>query len=263
MDVLRKCISPAAVDQALKTLPETLDETYERILLSIPADKSKDALRILQWLVFSTGPLHVDHIAELAVADPEGTLPFDLSRRPFNPEEFVSYCGSLVLIQPGSKWTRLAHFSVQEFLISDRIQLGQCSKYSIVKQPSQIAITRTCLAYLSGIDKQGASIYNKSKWEEFPLYHYAVRSWTLHAKAAGGPEITDLDHEISEFLTNDTDSTRWLQYQDGADLPLYRASFAGLYGLVKLLLNNKVNVNTQGGEYALLAASQGGHLEIT
>jgi ankyrin repeat protein len=33
--------------------------------------------------------------------------------------------------------------------------------------------------------------------------------------------------------------------------------------LVKLLLNNRVNVNTQGGKYALLAASQGGHLEIT
>jgi hypothetical protein len=163
MDVLRKCISPAAVDQALKTLPETLDETYKRILLSIPADKSKDVLRILQWLVFSTCPLHADYIAELAVADPEGALLFDLSRRPFNSEEFVSYCGSLVLIQPGSNWTRLAHFSVQEFLISDRIQLGQCSKYSIVRQPAQIAITQTCLVYLSGVNKQETSGYNKSK----------------------------------------------------------------------------------------------------
>jgi hypothetical protein len=67
MDVLRDCHSPAEIVQALKSLPKSLDETYERILQSIPTNRSKDALRILQWLVFSARPLGIDEFIVVRV----------------------------------------------------------------------------------------------------------------------------------------------------------------------------------------------------
>src|ERR1700728_1831825 len=114
MDVLRTCINHVEIVQALKSLPKTLDEIYERVLLSIPIYRIKDALRILQWLVFSARPLRIDEVAELLVADPERSPEFDLRRRPFNSQNIASYCGSLITIQTSTKEIRLAHYSVQE-----------------------------------------------------------------------------------------------------------------------------------------------------
>jgi hypothetical protein len=99
IDVLRGCHSPAEIVEALRSLPKSLDETYERILLSIPTSHRKDAVRILQWLVFSARPLRIDEVAELLVADPERSPEFDLNRRLFDPQDIASYCGSLVTIQ--------------------------------------------------------------------------------------------------------------------------------------------------------------------
>jgi hypothetical protein len=147
MDVLRTCISPAAINQALQSLPETLDETYERVLLGIPTNRSKDALRILQWLVFSARPLRINEVAELLVADPEGSPEFDLKRRPFDPQDIASYCGSLVITQTSTKEIRLAHYSVQEFLVSDRLT-SRCEVYKTIEQPASILIAKTCLIYI-------------------------------------------------------------------------------------------------------------------
>jgi hypothetical protein len=149
MDIIRTCICQDEIIQALESLPETLDETYQRILQSIPINRSKDALRILQWLVFSARPLRIDEVAELLVADPERNPEFNLKRRPFNPQDIASFCGSLVTTQPSRNEIRLAHYSVQEFLVSDRLT-GGCEMYNITKQPAHISIAKTCLIYLIG-----------------------------------------------------------------------------------------------------------------
>jgi hypothetical protein len=41
----------------LETLPKSLNETYDRILMSIDELYVEDARRILQWLVFSARPV--------------------------------------------------------------------------------------------------------------------------------------------------------------------------------------------------------------
>ena len=80
MDVLRESISLDDVEKALKLLPKTLDETYERILQSIPDNRKSDAIRILQWLIFSARPLRIEEVAELLVSNPDMKIPSSMSK---------------------------------------------------------------------------------------------------------------------------------------------------------------------------------------
>lgn len=56
---LQGCRSIASLRNILNTLPQSLDETYERILTSISEDMRSDIKHILLWLAFSLRPLSV------------------------------------------------------------------------------------------------------------------------------------------------------------------------------------------------------------
>ena len=68
MEVLRDCL-PSSVQQTLKELPESLDETYERILKEIKKPNRAHARRVLQCLVVATRPLRVTELAEVLAVD--------------------------------------------------------------------------------------------------------------------------------------------------------------------------------------------------
>ena len=110
-------------------LPETLDGTYEQTLQGIDKRKRDFAYRLLQCLVISKRPLRVEELAELFAVRPNvETIPtFDASLRPEDPEEFVlSACSTLVAIvhDDGQKIVQFSHFSVREYLTSDRIAIS-------------------------------------------------------------------------------------------------------------------------------------------
>ena len=204
------------------------------------------------------------------MADPERNPEFDLRRRPFDPQDIASYCGSLVTTETSTKEIRLAHYSVQEFLVSNRLT-SRCEIYKIIEQPASISIVKTCLVPLIGASESRLQVISK----ELPLAKYAAEHWMKHAKAADGTDIDDMDHRISRFLECERARSNWIQLFDPGDLdrrdrfykvhvvyqPLYYASLAGLHGLVKVLLDNGADVNPQGRGYrnALQAASSGGH----
>ena len=274
MDVLRESISLDDVKKALKSLPKTLDETYERILQRIPENRSSDALRILQWLIFSARPLRVEEVAELLVSNPDmKNCEFNVERRPFNPKDIVTYCGSLVTVQGSSgaqETLRLAHFSVQEFLVSDRIIASRCAYYSVVRQSANILIARTCLIYLTEIHKQKLSV--KDMVRVFSLAKYAASYWAAHIRAAEVAENDDIYKQTVCFLECERARYNWIQllqpYRswEGHNIaqksrlgspPLYYASMLGLNESVKILLKKGADVNAQRGYYgnALQAAS--------
>ena len=43
---------------SLQSLPQTLEDTYSRILLSIDQEYVRDAISVLRWLAFSARPVH-------------------------------------------------------------------------------------------------------------------------------------------------------------------------------------------------------------
>jgi hypothetical protein len=69
VDILLRDGIPSSVLRTLTELPESLDETYERILKEIKKPNSAHAHRVLQCLVVAIRPLHVAEPAEVLTVD--------------------------------------------------------------------------------------------------------------------------------------------------------------------------------------------------
>jgi hypothetical protein len=125
LEVLRKCL-PKNLRRILKELPKSLDETYQRILKEINNANQKEAHRLLQCLAVAYRPLRVEELAEVLALDIDaGGIPrFNANWRWEDHEAAVlSACSSLVSVvnDDGSRVVQFAHFSVKEFLTSDRL----------------------------------------------------------------------------------------------------------------------------------------------
>ena len=55
--------------RTLEELPESLDETYERVLKEIKKPNHEHALHLLQCLVVAVRPLRVEELAEVLAVD--------------------------------------------------------------------------------------------------------------------------------------------------------------------------------------------------
>ena len=101
LEVLRDCL-PSSVRRTLRELPESLDETYERILKEIKKPNRDLARRVLQCLVVATRPLRVPELAEVLAVDFEdvGGIPRLKPDWRWEDEELalLSACSSLITI---------------------------------------------------------------------------------------------------------------------------------------------------------------------
>ena len=172
---------------------------------------------------------------------------------------------------------RLAHFSVKEYLVSDRIQHGPAFVYSLKEEVSNELIAQDCLVYLLHLIKP--DIWRSTLTVvEYPLARYAARYWIDHIQFVEGPKNTALTLVQELFLAREEIFVNWIQLWDldcplwrtgtilrmSTGSPLYYASLLGFLESVKALVNNGADVNVRGGLYgnALIAASTSGHTEI-
>ncbi|KAH2907054.1 hypothetical protein KXW25_006079 [Aspergillus fumigatus] len=294
MDSLARCRHEASMEEALASLPLNLNETYERMMESIPTEVKDDAIRLLQFLVHSDRPLTLAEAKEvIATQIKNKSQGFHIKRRLFCETDVLYYCPNLVaIVHTTVKELHLAHFSVEEYLLGE-------NHFRI--PTASISITRTCLTYLTDIKGSHREIRRG-----FPMARYAAKIWTRHAALAQG--IEDIVQMTVKFLEKEATFQRWARlYQadvswkgypgpprgsrlyyacfDGLVAPareligkgvdvnaqgglygnaLQAASYKGYQEIVKLLLDKGADVNVQGGEYgnALQAASLEGHLEI-
>ncbi len=171
----------------LNELPETLDETYERILQEIPKSNRVHAHRLLQCLTIAVRPLHVKELAEVLAVDfgTTGGVPKLNEDLRWEDQEHavLSACSSLiaVVMDDGSRVVQFSHFSVKEFLTSDRLATStiDASHYHhILLEPSHTIMAQACLSVLLRLD----SHINKASLENFPLALYASRHFGDHAE---------------------------------------------------------------------------------
>ncbi|KAG9230960.1 hypothetical protein BJ875DRAFT_384023 [Amylocarpus encephaloides] len=163
MDSLGKCRTRLALQKALKVLPVTLDETYERILYRISDDDSEYAMRILKWLVFSSRPLSVEELAEIVAINVEREPAFNRDEILEDPIDVLDICMGLVSVAMAessslpspsphsstiSRTVTLAHYSVQEYLVSTRIRQGNAARYSMQAAASHAYIAKGTISYL-------------------------------------------------------------------------------------------------------------------
>jgi ankyrin repeat protein len=288
LDSLEQCIDPRGLQNALKTLPKTLDETYSRILQSIPQEYKQNAIRILQLLTFSERPITIEEATDAIALDIECEPHFDPMYRMPNPSEITRYCSSLVVIvtakndvhkQSGKNRSvsdnqvlQLAHYSVKEYLQSDRVDGSIVQHFQEIN--ARAALSSICLIYLLQLD---GSLRKEETESTFPLARYSAQYWMTHAVIA--EEIALVQDLIKKFfLNNKQDSYRatdklyrpdnpwWESDKELRDPcpPLYYASYGGLTCTVEWLLSHGADTNTQDGYYgnALQVASYKGHEQI-
>jgi serine/threonine-protein phosphatase 6 regulatory ankyrin repeat subunit B len=186
LDVLRRCLAPN-LRRRLNELPQSLDETYERVLREIHSTNQGDARRLLHCLAVAKQPLRVEELAEVLAYDldaADGQIPrFHAEWRWEDQEQAVlSACSSLISIvdREGSRVVQFSHFSVKEFLTSKRLAAadGDVSQYHILPEQAHTTFTRACLGVLLRLDDH----VDKERAKNIPLAEYAAEYWVSHAQ---------------------------------------------------------------------------------
>ncbi|KAH7074055.1 hypothetical protein FB567DRAFT_188329 [Paraphoma chrysanthemicola] len=283
LDTLAKCRNLAMLRKSLATLPRTLDQTYERILSAISEDDCAYAIRILQWLTFSARPLTVEEVAEVVAIDVEREPAFDRDEVLADPLEALEICSSLVTIttvkgtldKPTRQIIALAHYSVQEYLVSERIIQGPVKQYSMQDAKCHSVIARGCLKYLMQFQQP----FTDELLVERVLARYTAKFWSNHIQKTGD-EIEQVNRLVMCLMAVEEPAyVNWLRLYnpdryweetnlnkslDTTPTPLYCAAILGLETITRLLLSNGAKVNAQGGLYsnALQAASSRGNEQI-
>ena len=184
LEVLRQCFPPS-VRSILKELPDSLDETYERILREIGKPNQVYAHRLLQCLVAAVRPLRVAELAEVLTFDfkAEGIPKLNPGWRWEDQEEAVmSACSSLVVIvkDENLRIVQFSHFSVKEFLTANRLAepIRDVSRYHIRLDAAHTILAQASLGVLLRLDDQ----VDYDNIENFPLAQYAAQHWPTHAR---------------------------------------------------------------------------------
>ncbi len=101
-------------------------------------------------------------------------------RREDQEQAVLSTCSSLITVVHNgrSRVVQFSHFSVKEFLMSDRLAIGDISFYHIRLEPAHTILAQTCLGILLRLDDDT----RESSVQRFPLADYAARHWVDHAQ---------------------------------------------------------------------------------
>ena len=285
LEALRDCL-PASVRRTLEELPETLDETYERILKEIKKPNRSLAQRVLQCLAVAIRPLRVAELAEVLAVDfddSEGIPRLNANWRWEDQEQaLLIACSSLIaIVQIGfSRVVQYSHFSVKEFLTSSRLSTcsGEVSAYRIDLENAHTILAQACLGVLLQTDDEIDG--NTSK--DHPLSRYAAEHWTTHAQFRGVSSRLqkgmvylfnpDKPHFRVWLTLNDIDTIpdkettfyMFIRHDTYAATPLYYAALCGFHDLVEHLISKyPQDVNADGGYFMrpIIAALAGEHFQ--
>ena len=239
-------------------MPRTLEETYDRVLSAIDDQYSDEAKTALYWLAFSARPITVAELAEACsirfVHNAEPSLEdggyeaitglldvissFVLLEEQIDIDAMYEYPWPGKFVKATCRRVRLAHFSVKEYLVSDRLrdQKACLSKYRLEEPFAERTLSQICCAYFlyftnhdsirTWIDeakpRKGSedSTYSLSRWPDpaaFPFLRYACKYWCQHQRLAESqsrflPEPQNLHLQIVE---REQVRVAWLRLQDG------------------------------------------------
>jgi ankyrin repeat protein len=234
---------------------------------------------MLQCLMVAVRPLRVEEFAELLAFEfkAQGAVPkYRTDWRPNDQVEAVlSTCSSLISIvdDNGSQIVQFSHFSVKEFLMSDRLtsSLGDFSQYQIPPRPAHTVLAQACLGCLLHL---GGHVDERIV-KGFPLAEYAAKHWVTHAQFEdvasrvnyGMETLFDCDkpHFAAWVGIYNMDEESSPVSSSKIPTPLYYSSLCGFSDLVEHLSTKRPqHTNAIGGKYKspLLAALVGKHIRV-
>lgn len=215
----------------MASVPQSLEESYQRILLEIDEQDKEAARKILTWLSFSLSPLRLDLVQKVAI------LAF--------PESVIAICTSSLVTLSTDNTIRLAHFSVKEFLISEHA-FSKARFFYLSAELEHRLIFETLV-----LELYENSNFRLNDSEDKPLLKYAARFWDGHLTRSSRSTLAELfEQKVDHIFLHRQCYWNWIRYRDdlfssvhlcdkafeSLPSPLATASKLGLIHTVKTLL---------------------------
>ena len=150
--------------------------------MEIMSANQSHAYRMLQCLTVANRPLYVDELAEILAFDfneAKGGIPKLNSKWRWDDHEqaVLSICSSFVTVVPNRR-VQFSHFSVKEFLMSDRLATSRrdISQYHISLLGAHTLLAQASLAVLLRDPDVNGQV------DGGVLAGYAAKHWTTHAR---------------------------------------------------------------------------------
>ena len=278
LETLRLCLR-SRVRHFVNELPDSLDETYERVLKEIHKTNRADVQRLLQCLAVAIRPLRVDELTAILTFNVDAIegevlrLGADWGSED-QEQELLSACPSLITIVDGlfSRVVQFSHFSVKEFLTSDRLATSSedISRYHILPDAAHTILAQASLEVLLRLDDQ---VY-RSNASSIPLAEYAAEYWISHAHV-GSVSSRVMGRMKTLFDSDKPHFAAWVRIHEidsrlqslNIAKPLYYSVLCGFYDLVEHLItkfSQHINDCFIGSkhDHPLAAALHGGHIRV-
>lgn len=256
IDALERCLrSEDHLESVLCSLSRTLDETYERMLPRISLESKDEARRMLTMLCCTRRPLTAEELLE--------GMAVELGESPrLNPKRKLMDIYAINEICPGfiefdldhdteEVIVRFAHFSVQEYLESERICAGMdVAVFRVTKELANAEMVCICLTILLEPDllKVEDIVGNspiRTPSPRLAIANYAARYWPAHYQDC--QENTLVINQASRLFSNRNQHFKaWIALHNVDGLasiaaPLYYASLLGLDAVVRNILASYPN----------------------
>lgn len=203
----------------------SLDDTYERMLCSIDGSLIKDVRRSLTLLCFAPRPLTVSELIDGIAMNIEPSLGFDPKNRLKDADGIQELCPGFVDVgfRPDHTiethdvgeavpFVRIAHFSVQEYLVTDCIRNQKAAAFALIGEVAHSEIAQICLGYLLEPGLSSSKL-DRNILEVFPLATFAAKFWFHHYKSSGHLTAR-LDKYVMKLFENEAAYRMWVKLYD-------------------------------------------------
>ncbi|KIW73127.1 hypothetical protein, variant [Phialophora macrospora] len=223
-DTLAAKTKPRDVLQAAKSFKlggDALHRAYEDTMRRIecqPTELSELARKVLVCVAYSARPLSLDELRHALAVD-EDTYELDPELDLDHPQDMMSSCAGLVVVDSESNIVRLVHYTTQSFLDSYSDNLMR-DRHGF--------LAATCLNYLH-LDAFATHV---SDTADYPFLRYSAQHWNWHLSLASSP--THLRQRAFAFLdhvgrvTTALPPFEWMAYQRHGACALHFLAYRGL-----------------------------------
>jgi hypothetical protein len=202
IDTIRPLKRPKIVREVLETLPKTLDETYERILLRLSTETEDNLVqlrRTLAFVTFAKRPMTVAELAQAVVVEIRGKR-LDDDAAFYDPKDLLSLCRPLIDVSPSTGLLGFVHYSVQEFLLSKRLSnaQGAVRMFALDAESCHMEIAQLCLTFVGFDDFADGPCQTfeefQDRKEKYPFLDYAAGHWPYHT------QHKDVEAAVSDLM---------------------------------------------------------------
>ncbi|KAL4804848.1 hypothetical protein BDV18DRAFT_161941 [Aspergillus unguis] len=172
VDSLKTALTINNVRETLRSLPESLDQTYDRAwerIESQPENHKTTAQKAFGWVTYAFRPLAVKELQH-ALAIERG-IDFDEEDDIIEIQHIIDICTGLLVIDSNTKKVNLVHFTTKKYFDQRR------EKYF---PGFHEVITMGCAMYLTLPTLRGATLWSIAR--NYPLACYAAQYMAEHAR---------------------------------------------------------------------------------